>query len=472
MNRKENHLSELLKNLPNEDAQIAQELAQLAATIKPEPRYVDEVAAQLRASAGATTKPFNTFLPQRRFALVGTAFIALLMIVVVLASPPLRVAAQELFRFFVPVESDTLTVPTRRPTAAVEAIGATNAGGGPSFAIRLPTMLPKGYGLEQVLTNEEQKLALHYATDGRVLVFEQEFVGDADLPAMGPPEGVFSTQVGDVPAEFTAGLWRPVNSDTEGNIESVGTLENPDEAAARGLAWFAQSGFNRLRWRENGVRYLLTAAGGSEGSPGYLGMLELVRVAESLAPVSNNTAAWSVGHFAVSSDDVQEAADSFSNSVDEVAAQAAFDPLVPATLPPNYSFDGAAYDLANAETTFAYSCGGGEWRLWLLQRRLESEEAEQQLALLRSQIGASAEVKAVPLDGATAEYVQGAWVPEAPRKPGAPRVWNSSLNFHHLVWYTDGILYQIRTSGGLVAPYSGPCSLDVSVLTTMASSLQ
>src|SRR5690606_38276654 len=150
-----------LEAMPEADARFAQELLQLASTIRPKPRLVDEVAAQLRQSTPINRKPLTAIFARRNLALAGTALIVELMIVAVFASPPLRVAAQELFRFFAAAASDTLPNSTRRPVIAAEAGVPMGMEGGPSFQIHIPTMLPDDYGLEQVLISEEQTLTLH-----------------------------------------------------------------------------------------------------------------------------------------------------------------------------------------------------------------------------------------------------------------------------------------------------------------------
>lgn len=153
------------------------------------------------------------------------------------------------------------------------------------------------------------------------------------------------------------------------------------------------------------------------------------------------------------------------DSVAAVEAQASFDVREPTYLPSDFVFDNATYS---------------DWKSTLLYYHRPGDAPEQGINisvaqwrydpnLEQAEVGASANIENVSINGVIGQYVRGAWYGEAPPDPApgtcnegcvievptpAPGEtrnsrfhWNANVSMHNVRWQEGDMVYQLTVSG-------------------------
>ncbi|MGD2155367.1 MAG: hypothetical protein PVG14_18570 [Anaerolineales bacterium] len=147
-----------------------------------------------------------------------------------------------------------------------------------------------------------------------------------------------------------------------------------------------------------------------------------------------------------------------------------FPVFMPTFLPEGYSLNKAEYHPLGPMTWVEFTCG--RYAGFTLTQNQITYEAYLADPEYRGDIGASAEIIEVDINGTKGEYVQGNWGPTSPFS-GSEEVeftWDPNLNFHRLIWYTDGSLFRITTSRS--GPGNEACRLMMEDILTIAESLR
>ena len=152
----------------------------------------------------------------------------------------------------------------------------------------------------------------------------------------------------------------------------------------------------------------------------------------------------------------------FPFTVSQAGAMAGFRVEQPDELLPGMELVGARYE-SNTESVVLLYQGAG-YNLFMSQRPIAA-------GLEYFSVGASAEVEVVLIGEIQAEYVAGGWInlPIAQGDETSPPedlnvVWDPMLSQYTLRWQSDGIAYQLRSTGS-----SGPQKFD---LITLAESIR
>lgn len=149
-----------------------------------------------------------------------------------------------------------------------------------------------------------------------------------------------------------------------------------------------------------------------------------------------------------------------------------YTPIIPEQLTERYELFSSEYFDIDGMHISEYRCPGN-WGLYFTQTPITDEELEDYQPL---EVGASAEVITVDINGAQGQYVRGFWVVQRddPLSEDEPRaeatmVWNNDIPFHELVWIKDGFIYNIHTSSGSTGEYRPtPCELTMEELVEVA----
>ena len=146
--------------------------------------------------------------------------------------------------------------------------------------------------------------------------------------------------------------------------------------------------------------------------------------------------------------EISDPAGRFTLTIAEAEALAGFTARVPAELPSDFRFSGAAYEAERGAIVLNYMTQSGG-----VLRIIQSRAVEEY-----QQIGASAEVEMVSVGGLSGEYLRGAWViPEVksaldtPAKTTLPlqATWNPAANSQMLRWQSGEMLFEIIVAGGV-----------------------
>jgi len=404
----------------------------------------------------------------RLMALV--AAVLLVLTVFAFASPQGQAWAQNIFKFFMQSESDVLVQPTSIPQQSISPATIPQT----VKNIKLPTELPAGWKIGAIDTREGDEyvhVGFSYSGKRRTLDLYMQPAVKLAGTIWGPGDEVETVPVGEGTGDYTRGVWM------EETKKSFIFQVEPEAAVE--LQWFKDVAVRRLRWRSNGMLYWLISGGGSPGHPGYLGKIDLIRIAESLEAVSPSADTWPDPDSFVPEEGRSEIVNEVNLDVEAIAAEAGFRVLAPSVLPQSYSFIGGGYYDLGHETWLTFQCIDGnieygQWDFTLRQKQISEVEFLKQVDDFRPRVGLSAEIEPVSIGDATGEYVQGGWRPtfSKPESPPMQEVWYSDANIHHMFWYQDGMLFQIHTTRGSFDFDPGKCRLEKEVLVAFAERLK
>lgn len=148
----------------------------------------------------------------------------------------------------------------------------------------------------------------------------------------------------------------------------------------------------------------------------------------------------------------------------DIVAAAPFEVAVPTFMPDGYVYQRGSYNFQTNSVFIAYACG--LWGVGIGQRPLVDGETPPAM-----EVGASATIEAVDINGATGQYVRGEWAATSgalviPRtvEPGQSipyeAEWIDDSEWQRLVWIDDGFVFTIVTASGLAAETATTCALD------------
>lgn len=149
-----------------------------------------------------------------------------------------------------------------------------------------------------------------------------------------------------------------------------------------------------------------------------------------------------------------------------------YTPIIPDQLTEHYELISSEYFEIDGMHISEYRCPGN-WGLFFTQTPIAEEELEDYQPL---EVGASAEIITVDINGVQGQYVKGFWVVQRdePLSMDEPRaeatmIWNNDIPFHELVWIKDGFIYNIHTSAGHTGEIRPtPCILTMEELVEVA----
>lgn len=147
-----------------------------------------------------------------------------------------------------------------------------------------------------------------------------------------------------------------------------------------------------------------------------------------------------------------------------------FPVFMPTFLPEGYSLNKAEFLPLGPMTWIEFTCG--RFSGFTLTQNQITYEAYLADPEYMGDIGASAEVIEVDINGTKGEYVQGDWVPPSSFSGSdqAEFTWDSNANHHRLIWYLDGSLFRITTSRS--GPGGEACRLTMEDILAVAESLR
>lgn len=457
------------------------------------------IQLRLKASKNYSTKgdlSMNTALAQSRH--LRLASISLLVFIVVglvsfLTIPPLRAAALELFGFtvktnniqviFTPTPAKTINpavVPTLVQTVEVQMKATqqqkkTQASPDEEYQIKLPTRLPKGWKMEniQIGMNGNAWVSFVYEPGGSLLDLIINPAQDMEGKILGPEGKIETITMGKIPAEYVRGTW------TTNQGHSILHLVKPEQA--KDLAWGEEPGMRKLRWVDGNLNYLLVASGSRPGEEGYLGKNDLAIMAASFKPVPPGP--WPTAQVFTPNNGVDEVVAGKEEAIltpSQLEDKVGFDILEPSFLPENYQYHhGNYYNIGGSAVELFYSCGitsDNPWGHSFYIYQVKMSEAEYQFELEhapKDEVGESAQIKTVMINGVPAEYIKGEWREVMDNSSGTPvpvkKVWDNDLNRFKLTWYTNGFFYKII---GGYSDETGLCTLTGEDIIAIAQSLK
>jgi len=384
------------------------------------------------------------------------------------------VLAQEIIDFFTRGDDDTTTVevyysiPPERLDSIPSAATLEQLVSEADYEVQVPTYIPEPYNFTSAhYDTEAQAAVIEYhceKNDGWGIQIGQLPVDQTEIVTspveVGASAIVESVMIGDVEGQYVRGMWVPIVGDPA-------TIEpRPGTSVAETVVWTNDTEWQRLSWMENGIVFSVstgrTRGRGIAPEPCALDKDDYVAIANSLQP------ARMLQNLPL----LRSPEDTLS--VDEVVAQTDFDVLMPTYIPEAYTFESAAF-IPTGGSWLNYRCGD-VWAISIEQRRVAPDEIPD----IRHEVGASADIETVQIGDHTGQYVRGHWLSFPSRTeatPGTPisrpATWTNFSGWQQLVWYADGFLFKIATSGGLTnsIPFP-PCSLTKDDYVAIANSLQ
>jgi hypothetical protein len=143
------------------------------------------------------------------------------------------------------------------------------------------------------------------------------------------------------------------------------------------------------------------------------------------------------------------------SSVDEVAAMAGFKVYQPASIPEGFAFSGGSFDPKTSIARLFYQSVESNG-IVLKQQPIGTGDT----CDLCGEVGASAEIQEVSINGVRGEYVVGVW-----KLTDEGAVWNSDPYLQTLRWQQDGFAFELMYMGS-------PDALTKDQMVAIASSLQ
>lgn len=203
-------------------------------------------------------------------AMTIAVIVVLLIAIGIIASPSLRVIAQQIAQYFLPADSNQISVPISiSPPAKPLIPGSPDA-----FTLSLsevqdvsgftPKEIPLSlYGLSfngAYYDPNLQLVTLRYTGEGFMLLITQRRLGEIEeYSSIGANAPVESVSVRGVMGEFVSGGWRIIS---EGK-ESLSTT-TPGTTLDLDVVWDSELPLRTLRWQEDNILYeiLLTGSNG------------------------------------------------------------------------------------------------------------------------------------------------------------------------------------------------------------------
>lgn len=160
------------------------------------------------------------------------------------------------------------------------------------------------------------------------------------------------------------------------------------------------------------------------------------RIARFFTPASNDQVQVQVPSIDLSDPEMR-----FTLSVEEASHLVGFPVKIPASIPGNYTFGGAAFNKTRGVVTLNYKTKDG--LILRISQRLVGVEYQK--------ISIQADVEMVAIGPVTGEYVAGGWKaihnnstnPSSTTTVTIQATWDSDANIHFLRWQENDILYEL-----------------------------
>jgi hypothetical protein len=482
----------------SEEQQFAGKLYKLAQGIRPEQEFVNRLEAQIIGASQSNDDRLGKALEAssdkknrpRLYTLAAIGFAVLAIVVVsFLTIPSLRAAAQKALGFWIKTEDVQIVPPTPVMTTVspqeIPAIVATieqemevtqQATPKPTqekYVIKLPTRLPEGYGIHDIEMGQRGNawILLSEQSGTSMLTLQIQPLSQVEGTVIGPDDKVVKVQIGDLIGEYVRGGWA-LNHSISGQIKP---------AQAENLVWVDDTSVHKLRWNDGNLNYYLLSAGDRHpGDQDYLGMNDLVAIAASMKPLNESDASHQDVETFIPDHGAGET--DLGNIMDfrQLEALAGFDIPEATVIPQNYAFAGGEVSsiapfvslmyTCNADTSEEYS--GNYFAFELELSKMSEEELAWNMEQFgQEEVGESAIIESIMINGVTAEYVKGFWV-YGTGTTGNEKKWDNNINYQTLRWYKDGFLYNVKTTGMIVPDYHGPCLTTKEDFIAFAESLK
>lgn len=173
--------------------------------------------------------------------------------------------------------------------------------------------------------------------------------------------------------------------------------------------------------------------------------------------------------------------DPYSLSISELQDQVAGTLYLPTLLPDSYVYDGGSYNPQQAQFIVTYRCGT------LNSIGLAAQPIEDATQILPYEVGGSANIIDVNINGVQGQYVRGFWVlsvtgydpdapaPDEPIQQSAEAVWTNESDQQMLWWYDAelSLSFVLSTMSGTIhsEEQSSSCDLDMADFVRVAESV-
>lgn len=344
----------------------------------------------------------------------GIALAVLLSITVFAFTPQGRVLAQRVLRFFTystgdqrPVNSPQTTVKTASQAAAISASDHSTPDPASildsnleirevqlkaGYQIYVPSWIPENLQFSGASIEENKSIVRIFfllsqrELNSNGLVFRQEPLPATDecelCGKVGADGAIQQVSIAGIYGEYVQGVWKYTDE---------------------GPVWESDPFLQKMRWQEKGMAFELLFM----GPPDSMSLEDMIRIAENLKEASSqlsDEAIWNL-------------------TIQEAEKLAGFTVNVPASLPEGYSLDNVIYNPASNDVIQMY-----KFHPYSAGEQFNVHQSRQPFV---DEIGNSAGVELLTVDGKTVEYVHGSWF----GPDGSPvESWQPNSIFHTFRW--------------------------------------
>jgi hypothetical protein len=323
------------------------------------------------------------------------------------------------------------------------------------FIIKLPTLLPEGHRILVVDRGPRGNafLNLSKARLGALITVTIRPAVEVEGTILGPEDKVEKVTIGDITYEYVRGGWGIGNSLTN--------QEYPEEV--KDLSWIDDyDGIHKLRWFDGNMNYYMLVAGiDSPGSDRYLGMNDLVKIASSFQPLKNGKRP--PLEFFEPDFGIDEKPFEYIKDISVLEDLVRFNIPEASVLPGNFRFKSGVPVFTGNHVILNYSCASdaisSEEKVEIglkfsIGRYSESALAKEFEMFGGYEIGEDAIIETILINNVETQFVKGGW-----NHAIGERTWDNNQNHFLMVWYKDGLLYNLHNREYHESYYQGSCAL-------------
>ncbi len=248
------------RGMPGED-----EIKELLGQFQPRPSQ----RFYRRMQSAPWQPPVSSSSRRHSYSLIRNFVLAALALFIVLGSalalPAGRMVAEQLLHYFMPLATDTMTVPvtvpqpasTGTPQPSAFSLSLDQAQARVDFSVQQPVQLPSGLEFSGAQADPSlQAVILRYSGEGYTLFFTQRKLGKIqEYSAIGASAPVEIVRVHGVSGEYVNGGWRIISGSDPKQTPIPGTQ------VVLGVYWDTDLSQQTLRWQENGRMYEILISG-------------------------------------------------------------------------------------------------------------------------------------------------------------------------------------------------------------------
>jgi hypothetical protein len=335
------------------------------------------------------------------------------------------------------------------------------------YIIKIPTLLPVGHSIGVVKRGVfgNAFLDLSRGSYGVLVTVSIRPAVEVEGTILGPEEKVEKVTIGDITYEYVRGGW--------GIGNALSTQMDPE--AVKDLSWIDDyDGIHKLRWFDGNMNYYMSVAGSSlPGSDWYLGMNDLVIIASSFKPLENG--ARPPLEFFKPDYGIDEKPFEYINDISFLEDLVRFNIPEATVLPGNFSFKNGMPVFTGNHVIMYYSCTDdtvsseemNEFEFeFSIGRYTKSGLAKEFEMFGGYEVGEDAFIETILINDVEVQYVRGGWTSKA-----GERTWDNNLKQFKVVWYKDGLLYNLRNPNNFHDD-QGSCALTKEELIKFVKGLQ